>query len=231
MSSLDPQFKITGHRGAPVYAPENTLKSFQKAFECGATAIEFDVRVTADGVPVILHDESLERIAGVRKFVAEISFEGLREVKVGGEKIPTLEEVLAFAKGKLAVDIEVKVPGVEEKVVDLVKKYGLVEETLITSFIPGVLSRIKEIEPRLRVGILSSEWDDEYLDIASSLNAYALLPNYSFIDEEVVKKAKAWGYRLIVWTVNSVEDIRKMLSLGVDGIITDDPCRAREIIG
>lgn len=227
---MDSQFKITGHRGAPAYAPENTLKSFQKAFECGATAIEFDVRVTADGVPVILHDESLERIAGIEKFVAEISFEELRKVKVGGEKIPTLEEVLAFAKSKLAVDIEVKVPGVEEKVVDLVKKYDLIEKTLITSFIPGVLSRIKEIGPELRVGILSSEWDDEYLDIASNLNAYALLPNYNFVDEKVVRKIKEKGYRLIVWTVNSVEDIRKMLSLGVDGIITDDPCRARKVI-
>jgi len=227
---MDPQFKVTGHRGAPVYAPENTLKSFQKAFECKATAIEFDVRMTTDGVPVIIHDETLERIAGIKNFVAETTFEDLRKISIDGEKIPTLEEVLAFAKNRLAVDVEVKVAGVEEKVVALIRKFDLVNKALITSFIPEVLSRIKEVEPRLRVGVLFSEWDDEYLDIASNLDAYALLPNYNSVDEEIVKKVKDRGYRLIVWTVNDLEDIRRMLSLDVDGIITDDPCKVRKII-
>ncbi len=227
---MDPQFKIVGHRGAPAYAPENTLKSFRKAYECGATAIEFDVRLTADQVPVIIHDETTERVAGAGGPVAEMKFEDLRKISVGGEKIPTLEEVLTFAKDRLAVDVEIKVIGVEKRVVRLIHDFGLTDKALITSFIPPILSQVKRLDPRIRVGVLCSEWDDEYLDIAAKLDAYALLPNYKSVNEDLVRKVRKDGFKLIVWTVNNLEDIEKMISLGVDGIITDDPCKARKII-
>ena len=140
---MDPLFSLIGHRGAPVYAPENTLKSFQKAYECGAKTIEFDVRLTKDGVPIISHDENLSRVAGVDYYVAEVDFDELRKISINGEKIPTPEEVLEFARGRMAVDIEIKVVDAEKKMVDLLRKYDFIENSIVTSFIPPVLAAVK----------------------------------------------------------------------------------------
>ena len=227
---MDPLFSLIGHRGAPVYAPENTLKSFQKAYECGAKAIEFDVRLTKDGVPIISHDKNLSRVAGVDYYVAKVDFDELRKISINGEKIPTPEEVLEFAKGRMAVDIEIKVVDAEKKVVDLLRKYDFIENSIVTSFIPSVLAAVKKLEPKLKVGVLLSEWDDEYLDIANEVKAYAIVPYYKIISKELYEKIKGSGFKLIVWTVNDADDVLKMLSIGVDGIITDDPCKVIKLI-
>ncbi len=224
-------FRLIGHRGAAALAPENTMPSFVKAYECGATAIEFDVRLTKDGVPVILHDEDLKRVAGVEARVADLSLEELRKFKVFGEApVPTLEEVLSFASGKLAVDVELKVEGAERKVVSLLEKYGLKERALITSFLPQALSRIKSVEPGLRVGLLVDEWSDDHFETAREVGACALLPRYTNVTPDVVEKVKEEGYALIVWTVNEPSEAARLLEMGVDGIITDDPCKLRGVV-
>jgi len=224
-------FRLIGHRGAAALAPENTMPSFVKAYECGATAIEFDVRLTKDGVPIIYHDDNFKRLTGVDAYVADVSFEETRKLRVKGEApIPTLEEVLEFASGKLAVDVELKVVGVEEETVNLLRKYGLEDKALITSFLPTVLGEIKNIAPDIEVGVLLEEWDDEYLDIARRIEAYALLPPYTIVTRELVDKIKGSGYALIVWTVNDPQEAERLLEMGVDGIITDDPCKLREVV-
>lgn len=228
MGSVGSKFVLTGHRGAKALAPENTLPSFLKALECGATGIEFDVRATADGVPVILHDDELDRVAGVHARVSELRYAELSRVKVRGEaRIPTLREVLAFAKGRLNVDIEVKVPGVEEEVVEALRELGMLEEAVVTSFLPAPLKRVKELEPRVEVGLLVEEWDDEYLGIAEELGAAAVLPSREAATRELVEKLKSRGFDVIIWTVNDAEEARRLFSYGVDGVITDDPCSLR----
>lgn len=231
MQDIERLFRLVGHRGAAALAPENTLPSFVKAYECGATAIEFDVRLTRDDVPVIFHDESLKRLTGVEARVRDLSFEELRELKVLGEaQVPTLEEVLEFASGRLAVDVELKDSGTEREVVRLLKKYNLEEESLITSFSPEILSRVKELAPNLRLGVLLERWDDKYLDIARQLGAQAILPNYTSVTPDVVDSIKGEGFALIVWTVNDPEEAARLLRQGVDGIITDDPYKLRNVV-
>lgn len=222
---------MVGHRGAPVYEPENTSRSFFKAIDCGATAIEFDVRRTADGIPVVIHDEGLERLVGKNVKVGEISYSQLYQYKVGGKaRIPTLNEVLALAKGRAALDIEIKTLGVEEDVVESIKEFELADSVLVTSFLPGVLKIVKNIDGSIRVGILVDEWDDEYLDIAGELRAYAVLPRHETLTREVIEKIKSAGYSIITWTVNDPDRAWELLSLGVDGVITDDPCRMKEVV-
>lgn len=224
-------FLLVGHRGAPVYEPENTCRSFFKAIECGATAIEFDVRRTVDGIPVVIHDEGLERLVGEKKRVSEISFSELYKYKVKGKaRVPTLNEVLALAKDRVALDIEIKTLGVEEDVVDSVDEFELHDSVLITSFLPGVLKMVKNIDDSLRLGILVDEWDDEYLDIASELEVHAILPKHDGLTRELIEKIKSAGYSIVTWTVNDPDRAWELLSMGVDGIITDDPCKLREVV-
>ena len=231
MGNYAEMFRLIGHRGAAGLAPENTMPSFVKAYECGATAIEFDVRLTKDGVPIIYHDDNFKRLTGVDAYVADVSFEETKKLRVKGEApIPTLEEVLEFASGKLAVDVELKVVGIEEETVNLLRKYGLEDKALITSFLPTVLSEIKNIAPDVEVGVLLEEWDDGYLDMARRIEAYALLPPYTIVTRKLVDKIKGSGYALIVWTVNDLREAEKLLEMGVDGIITDDPCKLREVV-
>ncbi len=228
---MNVSFRLVGHRGAPAYEPENTSRSFFKAIECGATAIEFDVRRTADGIPVVIHDEELERLVGKRRKVSEIEFSELYKYKVQGKaRIPTLNEVLALAKGRVALDIEIKTLGVEGDVVDSIKEYELYDSVLVTSFLPGVLKMVKDIDGDVKLGILVDEWDDEYLDIASELEVYAILPRHEELSREVIEKIKSAGYSIITWTVNDPDRAWELLSMGVDGIITDDPCKLCEVV-
>ncbi|MEZ0346303.1 MAG: glycerophosphodiester phosphodiesterase [Infirmifilum sp.] len=230
MNHLKRMFILTGHRGARALSPENTLPSFLKALECGATGVEFDVRKTADGIPVIIHDDELKLLTGVEARVSQLAFNELSKLKVlGAARIPTLREVLALAKGRLYVDIEIKVPGVEEEVADALRELGMIQDALVTSFLPGTLEQVKKIEPRVEVGLLLEEWDEEYLELAQKIGAKAILPAYEIITYDLVQKVKSQGYALITWTVNNLQDATHLLSLGVDGIITDDPCQLQQI--
>jgi Glycerophosphoryl diester phosphodiesterase len=170
-------FTLTGHRGAAALAPENTLPSFYKAIECGATAVEFDVYATRDGVAVIAHDDDLTRLTGASVRITQSSYAELMKLKVFGKaRIPTLREVLALAKGRLSVDIEIKAPGVEGEVVDALRELEMVEDAIVTSFLPGVIARVKKLAPEVEVGLLLEEWDDEYFDLAEKAGATFLLP-------------------------------------------------------
>lgn len=224
-------FLLTGHRGAPVLEPENTLPSFLKAVECGATGIEFDVRITKDGIPVISHDDELERTLGTNQKISETTYPELLRLSIQGKaKIPTLREVLALAKGRLSVDIELKVIGAEREVVDALWELEMIDDAIVTSFIPEAIRRVKNLEPRLSIGVLLEEWDDEYLEIARNLGAEAILPYYETLDEDLVSKIKSNGYKIITWTVDDPSTAQKLLDMGIEGIITNNPCVLRHIL-
>lgn len=229
---MSKSFLLTGHRGAAALEPENTLPSFYKAIECGATAVEFDVYPTRDGVAVVVHDEELSRLTGARALVTELTFSELSKLKVLGKaRIPTLREVLAMAKGRLLVDIEIKKPGVEREVVEALRELEMVRDAIVTSFIPPVLSTVKELDPDIQVGVLLEEWDDEYLEIAKTLRARYVLPHFSVITPELIAKLRSSGMSVITWTVNDGELARRLIELGVEGVITDNPCAVKTAIG
>lgn len=224
-------FLLTGHRGAAALEPENTLPSFFRAFVCGATAVEFDVRATRDGVAVVVHDEELSRVTGVDARVSRIMYTELSKLRVYGRaKVPTLREVLALAKGRLSVDIELKAPGVEREVVEALRELEMVDDAIVTSFFPPLLESVKKLEPSIEVGVLTIGWDDECLDVAEKVGATLILPNYETLNRELVEKIRGKGYRVITWTVNDVKVAERLVEMGVEGIITDNPCELKSLL-
>lgn len=218
---------ILGHRGASGEAPENTLAAFALAGEQGAHGIELDVQPSADGVLVIMHDETVDRTTDGAGRVADLTYAALAGLDAGGgERVPTLEEALTLARGRLFVDIEIKDPGVEPAVAALVERLGVADAVAISSFSPASLAAMRAAAPHLPRWLLSVAWSPAVLATALSLGAAGVAPRYPAIDADLVATARRHGLAVVAWTVNEPPEIRRLLDLGIDAIITDYPARA-----
>jgi glycerophosphoryl diester phosphodiesterase len=231
---------IIAHRGASRAAPENTLSAMNKAIEFGADYAECDVFQTKDGEIVLFHDEEMERTTGKQGMIWEYTLAELRELEVGswfkeefrGEPIPTFREVIRLVKGKIKLNIEVKVSGedleIAQKVVDIIRSEGITNECMVTSFEKPVIEKVKEIAPELNTGFI---FDEEHpIDIFDGNWEY-VCSKRNIVDAEFVRRAKQKGKKVFVWTVNYPAEMKKLIGLGVDGIITDVPDVLREIQG
>jgi len=215
-------FLFIAHRGASMHAPENTLTAFKKALEMGADAIEFDVRRTYDGIPVIVHDEDLRRVAGISRRVLELKLEELKKIKVFSiETIPTLEEVLQELGGKVVMFMEIKDVGLEEVVTTLIKQYNVVDQSLVISFNYNILTKVKELYRRVEIGLLSNT-PSVPISVAIKSGAMAILPKHTTITPQVIKEAHAKKLKVYTWTINDVAQALKVINYGVDGIATDN---------
>lgn len=215
-------FAVIGHRGAPSIAPENTISSFLKAIEAGADLVELDVQVTLDGIPIALHDEDLVRVAGININARKSRFNDLREISVGGEKIPSLEEVLRLVTDKVGILIEIKVPGDENVVIDTVKMVGVEEKIAIISFYEEALANVKRRSPNVPCGIIYTQPPGKILK-AKMAGFEMVVPRYPLATKKAVDLAHRMGIKVVVWTVNDEKLVAEMASRGVDGITTDYP--------
>lgn len=223
---------ILGHRGASGEAPENTLRAFALAAAQGADGIELDVQPTADGVLVIMHDETVDRTTNGAGRVAELSYAALAALDAGGgERVPTLAEALQLARGRLLVDIEIKDPGIEPEVAALVDQLGMTDRVVISSFLPASLAAMRAVAPALPRWLLSVDWSPAVLATALALGAAGVAPRYPAIDAMLVETAHRHGLAVIAWTVNQLGDLRRLLDLGLDAVITDYPARALAAAG
>jgi glycerophosphoryl diester phosphodiesterase len=237
---------IIAHRGDKAYAPENTLAAFKQAAEKGADAIEFDVKLTADGQVVVLHDQTVDRTTNGTGNVARLPLAALRDLDAGvqfpgqfpGEKIPTLDEVFETVGLLLHMNVELTnyaTPGdaLVPKVVELVKKHRLQKQVLFSSFFVRNLRKASTLLPEVPRGLLTLSgllgfwgrtfgWRSDY---------YALHPYISDLNAGLVYRIHAAGKRIHVWTVNADADLKRMVGLGVDGVITDDPALALRLLG
>ena len=237
--SVAVQTRITAHRGSSSGAPENTMVALEKAVEEMADRAEIDVQETADGVIVLCHDTSLKRVAGVNKKVSDLTLEQIKKLDVGswfsseykGEQIPTLEEVMEYAKGKIDLNIEIKnlgnSSGLPEKVIELVEKHEMQEQCVITSTNRFYLKRVKAVNPEIRTGYIISAaygnfYSDEFIDLISIRS--------SFVTERMIESAHEAGKAVHAWTVNGKVEMERLKQLGVDDMITDRPVLAREIL-
>lgn len=230
--------KITAHRGSSIKAPENTMAAFELAVENMTDFIELDVQLTSDNVPVIMHDRSLYRTTGVNAKVSELTYSQIRELDAGsyfgkefaGEKVPSLEEVLRFVKGKAQLNIELKSGDTvytADKVTELIQKYDMQNDCVITSFDYNMLKRVKELTDDIQVGyILSIAYGDFYS--MDDVDFFSM--NASFLSKQIVDAIHNSGKQVYAWTVNNATSIKNLTNKGVDNIITDDPVLARETI-
>jgi len=219
-----------GHRGAMGYAPENTLKSFQKALELGVDMIELDVCKCKSGELVIIHDDKVNRTTDGEGYIIDKIFEEVRSLDAGeGEKIPTLQEVLDLVDQKVEVNIELKGDNTAEPVAKLIDEYikkGWKDSCfLVSSFNHYELKKFKELKPNIRVGALIGGIPLGYSEFAKELKAYSLHPTLEFINKELVDNAHKNGLKVLVYTVNDKDDINKMKELRVDGLFSNYPDR------
>jgi glycerophosphoryl diester phosphodiesterase len=237
---------IIGHRGDSAHAPENTLSAFRQAAEKGAAAIELDVKLTSDGKVIVLHDQTVDRTTNGTGNVATLSLSAIRDfnvtIKFPGqflhEKIPTLDEVFEEFGDFLYFNIELKnystpFDGLVYKVIDLVKKYGIQDHVLFSSFFPWNLHIACSLIPSTPRGLLIKRGKIGFLErkICWRGNYQALHPFFTDVDAQFIKRIHRAGKRVNVWTVNLEEDIKKMMVFGVDGIITNDPGLAIHQLG
>lgn len=230
--------QITAHRGGASYAPENTLAALNTAIEMGADYAEIDVQQTKDGVIVLLHDSNLKRTTGYNKYIWEVNYDKAFALDAGskfsreftGERIPTLEEVLKYCKGKINLNIEIKNNGHNENIAENV--LAVIEENeadnfcVITSMDYSLLSDVKEINPNIRTGYILKM---AYGNFENKINADFLSIKHTYATRKVIAAAHNCGKEVHVWTVNSRSDIERMKLLDVDNIITDRPVTVREV--
>lgn len=212
-----------GHRGAKAYEPENTILSFKRALELGVNAVELDVRRTKDGEIVVIHDAEVDRTTNGKGLVSDLTLKEIKELSTEkGEKIPTLDEALAFLDRKVKVLIEIKEVGIEEKVLEIVKSRGLEDNVIIISFHEDSLKKVREMNGVIKTGLIYVRHKDP-IKAALSLKAQYLLPMYKFVYPSLVKRAHENGLKVIVWTINTPEEAREYARMGVDGIASDRP--------
>jgi glycerophosphoryl diester phosphodiesterase len=237
---------VIAHRGESTHAPENTLAAFILAADKGADAIEMDVKLSADGQVIVLHDQMVNRTTNGIGKVSSLLLASIRNLNAGawfsekysGERIPTLEEVFETVGKRLHMNIELTnyaTPGDDlvGKVVELVNKHKLHDRILFSSFFPHNLSKAGVLLPKVPRGLLTMRgflgsggrtigWRGDY---------FSLHPFFTDITPGLVNRVQRNKKRVFVWTVNPKEDLQRMISLGVDAIITDDPVLALQLLG
>lgn len=239
-------FLNIAHRGASAVAPANTIAAFERAVTLGADGIEFDVHLSADGVPVVIHDFAVDATTDGSGRVLELSLAQLKQLDAGayfdpaftGERIPTLEEVLQAFGDRLLLNIELKSTskrdnGLERAVVALIEEHGLASRVLFSSFNPLSLRRAKKIAPHILAGLLYAPDLPLYLSrawLAPLAPHEARHPEHTIVDAHYMAWARRRGYRVNAWTVDDPDEMRRLIDLGVDGIITNVPDVLRDTL-
>lgn len=234
---------IIGHRGASAVAPENTMAAFREAIAVGADGIEFDVRLTRDGVPVVIHDSTLRRTAGINQRVADLSWQEISEVDVGrwfktgsfaGETVPSLAQLLVLFQsnnGTLYLEMKTDSPAEQRPLAEaccrLINEHSLKERVMVECFQLPALEIVKEIDSEIKTAAL---FDRAFIGQrivvqATEIEATAVALHYRLARKRLVEKSKQTGLHVAVWTVDDCRWIERARELGIDALITNDPAR------
>lgn len=236
---MNPKPLIIAHRGATKQATENSMKAFEEAYQIGADGIELDIHLTQDGHLVVTHDENVKKYTGENIDVCRVSLAKIKSLNLkGGEKIPTLNEVLdAFAKKFSVINIEVKLStpftnGVEKKLVELLRQFNLSENIYISSFNIFCLLRIKKQAPYLKTGYLigKDNWFIQWNPCIRLCQVHTINVQNKWCRQERLKKYQQLGKDIWVWTVNDPQEMRLWIERGVSAIITDDADKLKHVI-
>jgi glycerophosphoryl diester phosphodiesterase len=234
---------VTSHAACKGHAPENTLAGIEAALRLGADAIEIDVHCTSDGVPVLIHDETVDRTTDGSGNVHEMTLDVVRSLDAGarqfvprftGALIPTLAEVIALTKGKALLQIEVKQQHIERAVAEVVREADAVGDCEVHSFYPQIVQAMRSEEPRMACALLTDgrrivEWP-EFYGFALALHAQGVSVHYSQATPERVRGGQLRSLTFMVWTVDDEADIRAMTDAGVDSICSNFPDVVRGVV-
>jgi glycerophosphoryl diester phosphodiesterase len=215
------------HRGYPVNYPENTLSSFQAAIDLGFSHMELDVHMSKDGIPVVMHDETIDRMTNGSGEIRKYTLDELKQFTIApDEKIPTLKEVLNLAKDNIIVSIELKKPklykGIEKKVYEVIRKLDMLEQVYVISFDHASLIKLRTITTEIKVGPLVNKIRHSHFRLLKKLNAEYFAVNVKAINNKHIKKCKEMGVQLVVWTVNTIEQMRAIQEYPSILVTTDE---------
>ena len=215
---------LTGHRGAAKLEPENTLLSIQKAIDLDVDQIEIDVHLTRDQHLVVIHDTTVDRTTDGQGAIADFTLAEIKQLDAGkGERIPTLQEVIDLVRGKVVLQIELKGPDTAEPVIQAVKQNDLENGVLLTSFVHERLREARRLNPTLRLGALWGDPPPDACEQAIDIGAEAIHIQHLNINPELVQKAHAHGLKIRAWNPDTVEEIQRVVDLGVDAIGSNRP--------
>lgn len=234
---------IIAHRGASGVAPENTIEAFKKAIEYPIDGIEVDIHLSKDSIPVLIHDEKIDRTTNGQGYVKDYTFEQLQQFDASNKKegyqnckIPSLEQLFQLVQNtNIHLYLELKTDyffyeGIEKIVYDLVSKYHLQDRVSYSSFNHQTLKRMKILDESVRIGFLYEGIMDQPVEYVKARNGYAIHPKHTSLQiKNYVQDAINENLFINVWTVNKVEMIQECLNLGVTGIFTNYPDLALKI--
>ncbi len=234
------------HRGASGHAPENTMVAFCRAVELGARFIETDLQLTRDARVIAIHDFTLERTTSGTGQAHMLPLDQIRALDAGswfgdgaakpyaGERVPTLEEILDFAKEHDVIFyLEIKSGpawGIEHVVVATLRDYSASARVVILSFDPSTLDSVHRLDSTMMTGLLCENSSGDLVERTVRAGARQLVARGDLITAAVIDKAHRAGLQVVAWTINEVEQMRQLIATGVDGIITDYPDRLLDIL-
>ena len=236
--NINRTIEITGHRGSKVRAPENTLSALRQAIAEGADYAEIDVQTSADGVVVLFHDADLMRAASVNRRLRDINYRELKDIDVGSwfapefssERIPTLQEAIDLARGRIKLNIELKFtwpdPALTQKVANIIRRNGFAADCVVSSLNFQALTEIKQLLPKLVTGFIVFKIAGDL----SRMEADFMSINAARATSRMVRRLHRSGRAVHVWTVNDFNNIISMIEVGVDNIITDYPREVRQYL-
>jgi glycerophosphoryl diester phosphodiesterase len=229
--------RVWAHRGASAHAPENTMAAFERAVRDGADGIELDVRFDGERNVVVFHDDKLDRLAGRPGRIGELSAAERAGLRVRGEPVPLLAEVLATFDTEVDVEIKAHRPGREHALVEatarVIAASGRAGQVLVSSFDPIALVQLHAYLPDVAVGYLFH--DDQHLAarkgwIGRWIGASLVHPQHTLCTEESVKRWHRAGMPVNAYTVDDAEELRRLAGLGVDGVFANDPAHALAVL-
>jgi glycerophosphoryl diester phosphodiesterase len=229
---------VTAHRGASLDAPENSMAAFKAALDAGTDYIELDVQRTRDGAVVVIHDGDLLRMAGDPRKVRDLNLADFATIDIGlrrgarfaGERVPTLEEVIALVRGRAKLNVELKYnvpdPQLAPAVIGILRRQDFLDQAVITSLDYAALKQVKALEPRLRTGHIVTA---SIGNVAKTSADFVSLSSAQATASLVVR-AHRGGKEVHVWTVDKPDVMLRMIERDVDNIITNDPARLRRVM-
>lgn len=230
-TAVTEQVAVTAHRGSSLRAPENTMAAFRLAIEEGADYIELDVQETADGVIVVMHDKDFMRVSGVKKNIWETQSHELAQLDVGSwfepqfgdQRVPTLKEVIDAVRGKAKLNIELKYNGhderLAERVIDVIRQEDFTKQCVISSLNQVGIQQVRQLAPEIVTGLIVSV---SIGDLAK-FDADFLSLNQSHVSQSLINSAHSRGKQIHVWTVNDEASANRLIDMGADNLLTDDP--------
>ena len=232
------------HRGASKYYPENTILAIKEGIKTKATGLEIDVHKSKDNKLVVIHDEDIERTFIGKGLVKDYTLQELKSFKCRNKnfednlecRIPTLEEVLELVKeSNIILNIELKTDeihydGIERDVIDLVNKYNLKNRIILSSFNHESIRICREIDSKIKTGLLYSKPIEDVVNYAKSFGANAIHPDIRLVSEGLIREAKKKKIEVNIYTVNSPILMRRLIAAEVSGVFTDYPDLLSEII-